>query len=298
MLHMKIIYSPEYNIDIGAHVFPTVKYDLIYRKLISRFKELIVAPVSATDEQVALVHTEKYISKLRRGSLSAAEIHKMELPYSRELVDASFLCAGGTIMACRDAILSGCSVHLGGGFHHAMPDHGEGFCVINDIGVGIRVVQDEGYVKKVLVIDCDLHQGNGTAVIFKDDDTVFTYSIHQENNYPIPKSNGSMDVGLADDTGDNEYMLKLKNTIPKIIDDFRPGLIVYVAGADPYQYDKLGGLKLTMEGLKKRDRFVFDLKIPTVAVLAGGYALNVEDTAGIHYNMAMEAIKYESKRKV
>lgn len=280
---MKIIYSPKYNVNIGGHVFPTIKYDGVYRRL--EHKELIIEPRPATDSEVALVHTREYIHKLKTGTLSTDEIYRLELPYSKELVDASWLCAGGTIMTCRIALEEGCAVHLGGGFHHAFPDHGEGFCVLNDIAIGVKVVG-----KRTLVVDCDLHHGNGTAHIFRNDKNVFTFSIHQENNYPVPKPPSSLDIGLEDGAGDSEYMMHLRTQIPQIIKVFKPELIVYVAGADPYEFDQLGGLKLTMEGLKERDRFIFGLGIPTAAVLAGGYALNVEDTVQIHYNMVKEAL--------
>lgn len=286
---MKIIYSPKYNIDIGGHVFPTVKYDGVYNKLIKEnpeYKKIIIEPYPAKDNEIELVHTKEYIRKLKTGALSPEEIYTLELPYSKKLIDASWLCAGGTIMTCRIALEEACAVHLGGGFHHAFPDHGEGFCVLNDIAIGIKVVQ-----KRTLVIDCDLHQGNGTAYIFRDAKNVFTFSIHQENNYPMPKPPSTLDIGLNDGVGDDEYMMHLRTHIPQIIEKFKPELIFYVAGADPYEFDQLGGLKLTMEGLGERDRFIFGLGIPTAVVLAGGYALKVEDTVQIHYNMVKEALK-------
>lgn len=282
---MKIIYSPKYNLNIGGHVFPTVKYDGVYKRLIPEHKKIIIEPRPAADSEVVLVHTKEYIHKLKTGTLTQDEIYRLELPYSKELVEASWLCAGGTIMACRIALEEGCAVHLGGGFHHAFPDHGEGFCVLNDITIGIRAAG-----KKTLVIDCDLHHGNGTAYIFRNDKSVFTFSIHQENNYPIPKPPSSLDIGLADGAGDSEYMMHLGTQIPQIMERFKPELIVYVAGADPYEFDQLGGLKLTIEGLRERDRFIFGLGIPTAVVLAGGYALNIEDTIQIHYNTVREAL--------
>lgn len=294
---MKIIYSPRYNVDLKGHVFPAIKYDLIYKKLIPEYKDLIVEPNPAADSDIALVHSKEYIHKLKKGELSTEEIYKLELPYSKELVDASWICAGGTIMACRVALDEKIGIHLGGGFHHAFSDHGEGFCVLNDIAIGIKVVQKEKLVKKVLVIDCDLHQGNGTTSIFKGDNTVFTFSIHQENNYPIPKPKSDLDIGLADGTGDSEYLLNLKTHIPNIIDKFNPELLVYVAGSDPYQYDQLGGFNLSIDGLRKRDEYIFSLGIPTVVVLAGGYAHDVKDTVEIHCNTIREAIRYVNRLK-
>lgn len=290
LIIMKIIYSPKYNVNIGTHVFPTIKYNLVYRRLIPEYKDFIIEPIPANDEDVGLVHTKEYIHKLKTGTLTSQEIYTLELPYSKELISASWLCAGGTIMACKIALEEGCAVHLGGGFHHAFPDHGEGFCVLNDIAIGIKAVR-----KKTLVIDCDLHQGNGTAYIFRDNKSVFTFSIHQENNYPMPKPPSTLDIGLNDGVRDSKYMMHLRTNIPSIIEKFKPGLIVYVAGADVYEFDQLGGLKLTINGLQERDMFIFELakknNIPIAVVLAGGYAINIEDTVQIHYNTVKEALK-------
>jgi len=288
---MKIVYSPLYNVDLLDCVFPAVKYDLIYQKLIPEYEDIIITPKAATDSEVLLVHTKEYIEKLKTSNLTQEEMYKLELPYSEELIKASFMCAGGTILAIRTSLKEKICIHLGGGFHHSFSDHGEGFCVLNDIAIGIRTIQKEKLAKRFLVIDCDLHQGNGTADIFKDNRDVFTFSIHQENNYPMIKPKSSLDVGLPDGTGDLEYLLNLKTHINKVIEDFDPEGIVYIAGADPYQYDQLGGLDLTKEGLIKRDQYIFSLDIPTAVVLAGGYAENVCDTVEIHYNMVREAVK-------
>jgi acetoin utilization deacetylase AcuC-like enzyme len=221
---------------------------------------------------------------------------RLELPYSRELVYASLLCVDGSILASRFALEDRIGIHLGGGFHHAFPDHGEGFCVFNDIAIAIKHVKKNGLIKKAMVIDCDLHQGNGTAFIFSGDKDVFTFSIHQEDNYPFPKPAGSLDIGLEDGAGDGRYLEELDKNIPGIIENFEPELIIYVAGADPYKEDQIGGLGLTIEGLKKRDEFVFaaanKAKVPICVVLAGGYAVKKEDTAKIHYNTVKLALKY------
>ena len=216
---MKVIYSPRYEVDIGAHVFPTVKYRLIYESLIARGilrKDDFIEPDFAKDEDILSVHTKPYLERLKNGRLSYRDIIKLELPYSWELAEASFLCAGGTILAVRVALRDKLGIHIGGGFHHAFSDHGEGFCVLNDIAIGIRVAQKDNLIKKALVVDCDLHQGNGTAGIFERDKTVYTFSIHQEDNYPFPKAQGSLDIGLPDGTGDEEYISRLKNNIPQI----------------------------------------------------------------------------------
>jgi len=298
MEKVKLIYSEKYKVDIGAHVFPTEKYTLIKKRLIKQgmFKEDdFLSPPMPDEKDVLSVHTEEYLNKLKKGKLSMMEILTMELPYSEELVEASLLCVGGTIEACKNAIENGLGIHIGGGFHHAFPDHGEGFCVLNDIACGIKHLQRTKKIVKALIVDCDLHQGNGTAHIFREDKSVFTFSIHQENNYPAIKPPSDLDIGLADGAGDEEYLEKLKENIPGIISSFQPELILFVAGADPYEKDQIGGLSLTMEGLKKRDELVIgwakDAKIPLCIVLAGGYALEVNDTVTIHCNTIGTAIK-------
>ncbi len=287
----KIVYSKDYYVDIGQHVFPTIKYRLIYQKLIDEggFKPSdFVTPSPASDEDLLSVHTKEYIEKLKTGTLSPTEIFTLELPFSEELVKASYLCAGGTILASEIALENGIGIHLGGGFHHAFPDHGEGFCVFNDIAIGVKRMQKDKRIKKALVVDCDLHQGNGTAFIFSRDEEIFTFSVHQENNYPFFKPPSDLDIGLRDRTRDGEYVDSLKRHIPKIVSDFKPELIVYVAGADPYKGDMIGNLALSIDGLKKRDKFVFDTAknygVPIATVLAGGYAQDYNDTVQIHCN--------------
>jgi len=294
---IKLIYSEKYKVDIGAHVFPTEKYGLIKQRLVKEglFEENdFVSPPIPDEKDILSVHTEKYLNKLKRGKLSMMEILTLELPYSPELIEASLLCVGGTIQACKNAIESGLGIHIGGGFHHAFPDHGEGFCVLNDIACGIRHLQGAKKIEKALVVDCDLHHGNGTAYIFRNDKDVFTFSIHQENNYPAIKPPSDLDIGLADGTGDEEYLEKLRENIPGIIKSFQPELILFVAGADPYEKDQIGGLSLTMEGLKKRDELVIgwarDSNITLCIVLAGGYAYEVSDTVAIHCNTIKTAI--------
>lgn len=272
------------------HVFPTLKYRLIYEALLkSGFSpQDFVASEPARDEDILLVHTKEYINKLKTGKLTPQEIFTMELPYSKALVEASWICVGGTILASQNALEDGAGLHIGGGFHHAFPDHGEGFCVLNDIAVAVKRLKRDGAIRRALVVDCDLHHGNGTAFIFANDKDVFTFSIHQENNYPSTKPPSSLDIGLEDGAGDEEYIGHLKKHIPDIIDKFAPDFVIYVAGADPYENDQLGGLALTINGLKERDRLVFGFarkeKIPIACVLAGGYAVDIKDTVEIHTN--------------
>ncbi|MBL7156922.1 MAG: histone deacetylase [Candidatus Omnitrophica bacterium] len=295
----KIVYTDKYYIDIGAHVFPTVKYRLIKKKLSKDLsiinKITFVEPEKASDEDLLRVHTADYIDKLKYGKLSLEEILTLELPYSKKLVEGSVLCCGGTIHAVEAALADGLGIHLGGGFHHAFPDHGEGFCVLNDIAVAIKKAIEERKIKKALIIDCDLHQGNGTAHIFQNESRVFTFSIHQENNYPFYKPKGNMDIGLADRAKDKEYLGHLEKNIPKIISDFKPELLMYVAGADPYEHDQIGNLALTIDGLKKRDSFIYtqgkNYQVPVSVVLAGGYAVRQEDMVQIQFNTIKTAVE-------
>lgn len=296
---IRIVYSKEYAVDIGPHVFPTSKYNLIKERIEreSEFNNRIefVAPSLASEEDVLSVHTKEYFDKLTHGTLSRDEIFRLELPYSKALVYASLTCCGGTIkavdIACHDRI----GIHIGGGFHHAFPDHGEGFCVLNDIAVAVLWAMKKKAIARAIIIDCDLHHGNGTAAIFSDNPGVFTFSIHQENNYPFFKPKSSLDIGLRDRATDREYLEPLYDNIPKIMSDFKPDLIMYVAGADPYKEDQIGGLALTKEGLRKRDEFVFtqgvNYCVPVAVVLAGGYAYCEEDTVEIHSNTIITALR-------
>lgn len=298
-----IVYSDKYLVDIGDHVFPVEKYRLIRDKLIkTKFIQpvQILEPPPATRDELLLVHTAEYLDDLEQLRLTHRTMFS-ELPLTREIVDAYILSAGGTILAGRSALneqnnisgKAGIGIHLGGGFHHAFADRAEGFCYTNDIAVGIRVLQNEGKIHKAMVVDCDLHQGNGTAHIFQMDDSVFTFSIHQENNYPI-KQKSDLDIGLSDAADDTLYLTELSRVIPQKYDDFQPDLVIYVAGADPYKEDQLGGLSLSKKGLKKRDELVIysalERNIPIVIVLAGGYALRTDDTVDIHTNTCLIAL--------
>jgi len=288
---LKLVYSDRYDLNLGSHVFPSIKYRLVKEKLL---REHIaepgdfVEPPPASDDDIALVHHREYLRKLQAGKLSYVEVLRLEIPYSPELVRAVWLCTGGSILAGRLALEGGVGVNVGGGFHHAYPDHGEGFCVLNDFAVAIRRLQKDKTIEQAMTVDCDVHQGNGTAAIFGGDHTVFTLSIHQENNYPYPKPPSSLDINLEDGVGDEDYLKELAQGLDRALAEFRPDLIFYVAGADPYRDDQLGGLKLSLEGLEKRDRLVFEKasgrNIPVAVTLAGGYARQLEDTIQIHSN--------------
>jgi acetoin utilization deacetylase AcuC-like enzyme len=289
MLPFKLIYDAGYDLNLGAHVFPSQKFRLIRDRLLADGVATaadFLAPEPAADDDVQRVHSLDYVHKLKTGTLSAAEIQRLEVPYSRKLVEACWLAAGGSILAGRRALQDGWASNIGGGFHHACPDHGEGFCAIHDVAIAIRRLQFEGAIEHAMVVDTDVHQGNGTAVIFGRDETVFTLSIHQENNYPFYKPPSTVDINLPDGIGDHDYLAILEKYLRAAFRDFAPQLLFYVGGADPYREDQLGGLALTIEGLAQRDALVFDYalrnSVPVATTLAGGYARRLEDTVTIH----------------
>ena len=291
MLPFPIIYGEGYDLNFGDHVFQTAKYRLTREWLLRRRVASPLdfqAPAAATLEQLRTAHAAHWITRLENGRLNYHEILRLEVPYSRTMVQATFLAAGGSIQAARLALDCRAAINLGGGFHHAFHSHGEGFCAVNDIAVAIRVLQREGRIHKAMTIDCDVHQGNGTASIFAGDDSVFTLSVHQVNNYPNEKPPSDLDVNLDDGTGDREYLSRLRSACEEALATFQPELVIYVAGADPYFDDQLGGLALSKEGLLIRDRVVFNAclrhGIPVAVVLAGGYARYIEDTVEIHAN--------------
>jgi acetoin utilization deacetylase AcuC-like enzyme len=314
---LKVVYSPRYEIDIGAHVFPVRKYRLVHARLL---ESGIIAPSDLIDpqaagwDQLALVHTREYLQQMRDGALTPAELAQLELPWSLAMVEGFRTMVGGTIeaavIACGLEVRSQKSevgsepsdftrqtsefrvvCHIGGGLHHAFAHHGEGFCPFNDVAVAIRVLQAQG-IGRVAIVDLDVHHGNGTAFIFESDPRVFTFSMHQQYNYPEWKPHGSLDIGLADGTHDDTFLQQLKDALPKVMSS-RPQCVFYLAGADPYEDDQLGGLRLTREGLRARDRMVIDAvqqaAVPLVIALAGGYARRVEDTIAIHVATVEEA---------
>jgi acetoin utilization deacetylase AcuC-like enzyme len=291
-----VVYSDRYYADIGPHVFPMKKFEMIKDELIRRgvvgAKE-ILEPKLATAQQVQRVHDREYVEKLEHGRLSVLEEAILELPYTKGLATASFLCAGGSILTAREAMKRGAAANLGGGFHHAFPDHGEGFCVFNDVAIAIRELQAEKEIRRAAVIDVDVHQGNGTAAIFRDDPSVFTFSIHEEENYPAVKPPSDQDVGLETGANGATYLAALRYWVPRVLDRHRPELVLYVGGADPFQEDQLGRLRLTREDLRERDRFTFgecvSRGIPIAVFLAGGYARDLSDTVGIQADMVEAA---------
>jgi acetoin utilization deacetylase AcuC-like enzyme len=296
MLPFKLVYHERYDLNLGAHVFPSQKFRLIAEALLAEgiaTKADFLRPEPASDEDILRVHTADWVHKLKTGTLTASEVMKLEVPYSPELVEAVWLAAGGTILAAQFALRDGFGANLGGGFHHAYPGHGEGFCAIHDVAVAIRRLQADKAIRKAMVVDTDVHHGNGTAAIFAGDESVFTISIHQENNYPPHKPPSNIDLNMWDRADDVEYLGELIPVVQKSLDDFRPDIVFYVGGADPFCEDQLGGLALTKRGLSERDRKVFEevrrRGIPVATTLAGGYARRVEDTVRIHVNTILAA---------
>jgi acetoin utilization deacetylase AcuC-like enzyme len=296
-----LFYSARYQVDIGLHVFPTQKYRLVHDRLLSQPDVArhvnVVEPQPATWEQLALVHTHDYLTKLATGTLTDAELAQLELPWSPQMVDGFRVMVGGTIEAALQATSTPqpprIAVHLGGGLHHAFANHGEGFCPFNDVAVAVRVLQQRG-LERAAIVDLDVHHGNGTAFIFVSDPRVFTCSMHQQHNYPMWKPKGSLDIGLPDGVHDQSYLAQLADALPRVMAT-DPSCVFYLAGADPYEDDQLGGLRLSREGLRRRDRMVIEAAgaagIPLVIVLAGGYARRVEDTVAIHAATVEEAVQ-------
>jgi len=296
MLPFKVVYHEKYDLNLGPHVFPSQKFRLIAEMLCREGiagKEDFLEPTSASDEDVLRVHSADWVQKLKTGTLTASDVMKLEVPYSPELLEAVWLAAGGSILAGKCALRDGFGCNLGGGFHHAYPGHGEGFCAIHDVAIAIRRLQADGGVARAMVIDTDVHHGNGTAAIFRNDKSIFTLSIHQENNYPAHKPESTVDLHMWDRADDEEYLNVLLPAVAASLDEFRPDIVFYIGGADPYCEDQLGGLCLTKQGLMVRDRKVFEEArkrgIPVATTLAGGYARNVEDTVRIHVNTILAA---------
>src|SRR5688572_32733601 len=254
---MQVFYTPSYYADIGdGHIFPIRKFEFVRDRLLAEgtlHPNELVEPSPAAIEQVRLVHTEDYVTRLCAGSLSAKELRRLGLPWSESLVRRSFYATGGTIAAARAALVEGYASNLAGGTHHAFADRGEGFCVFNDVAVAIRMLQDERRIRSAAIIDLDVHQGNGTHAIFAGDASVFTYSMHGGRNYPFAKVTGCLDVELEDGMGDEEYLALLATTLPRVLSSAQPDLVVYLAGADPYVGDRLGRLALSLDGLARRD---------------------------------------------
>lgn len=285
---MKAFYSDHFVLPLPeGHRFPMQKYRMVREEVFARVPGICFdeAP-RTTDGVLALAHHPAYVEKVSSGRLSPAEQKAIGFPWSPQMVERSRRSAGATIQACRAALEEGVAVNLAGGTHHAYADRGEGFCVFNDAAIAARLMQAERRVKQVAIVDLDVHQGNGTAAILSHDDSVFTLSLHGEHNYPFDKEISDLDVALPDGTGDDIYLAALQDALTTLFTRFTPGLIIYLAGADPHEGDRLGRLKLTMEGLAARDRMVLDhahdRDIPVAIAMAGGYGKNIQDTVAVH----------------
>lgn len=287
---MRVFYADDFTFPLPeGHRFPAGKYPLLRQRLLEReiLKPDQLAPApAANDQQILLAHTDEYLDRLKKGTLSEKEIRRVGLPWSPELVERSRRSAGGTIAACRAARNDGRSANLGGGTHHAHPGFGSGFCVFNDAAIAARVLQQERLVSRILILDCDVHQGDGTAYIFQRDPTVFTFSIHCESNFPFRKVRSDLDIPLSRGAGDDEYLQALETGLAQALLRFEAELIIYIAGADPYEGDRYGHLKLSPSGLADRDRLVYATcsqeGLCVATVLGGGYANDLGVVVDIH----------------
>jgi acetoin utilization deacetylase AcuC-like enzyme len=296
---LKIFYTDTFSIPLPEnHSFPKDKYHLLRRRII---EEQIVQPEDmripgpATSEEIFRAHDPDYINRLQKGELTDKEVRRVGLPWSPAIVRRARYSAGATIEACREALNEGIAVNLGGGTHHAFRDHGQGYCYLNDSVIAARAIQAEGFVRNVLILDCDVHQGNGTAAILKNDPTIFTFSIHGKNNFPFHKEKSDLDVELTDGTDDAAYLEALDKGIIRSLENFTADLVIYLAGADPYLDDWFGRLAVTKEGLAQRDHLVlqhlYKAGLPVAVTMAGGYARNVQDTVDINFQTIRSALQ-------
>lgn len=293
---MIVSYTDRYVCDIGAgHRFPMPKYVRVRDRLVAEgtlHADDVVSPEPADDPLLRLVHTEDYVTRLTRGELTTREIRRLGFPWSPELVMRARLAVSGTLEAARRALDVGFGANLAGGTHHAFPDHGEAFCTLNDMAVTIRELRAARRVRRVAIVDCDVHQGNANAVIFADDPETFTFSMHGAGNYPLYKKESSIDIELARGTGDAEYLAALESVLPPMLERFCPDLVLYQSGVDPHEDDRLGTLALTTGGLAARDRYVFEtcwaVGVPVVSTMGGGYGRRIETTVEAHCNTIRE----------
>jgi acetoin utilization deacetylase AcuC-like enzyme len=300
---MKCSYHPDYRAFLPeGHPFPMGKYPLLKQLLLDQNilrPEELIEPSPLARETLELVHTREYLDKLESGSLSAAEVRRLGIPWSAALWRRSRLAAAGTLLAARHALTDGMAGNLAGGTHHAFHDHAEGFCVLNDIAIAIRQLTQEGVIGSAAVIDLDVHQGNGTASIFERDDRVFTFSMHGEKNYPAEKMRSSLDVGIRDGATDQDYLNLLASNLPRVLEASAPDIAFYLAGVDVAAGDRYGKLALTMGGVSARDRYVIEevrrRRIPLAIVLGGGYAPDSMQTARLHTLVFREALALQRR---
>jgi acetoin utilization deacetylase AcuC-like enzyme len=301
---MKIFHSDQYVFPLPqGHRFPLQKYALLREAVVTAglvSPEYLVVPEPASDEQILRAHDKGYVQRVKGGHLTPNEVRRIGLPWSPQLVERALRAVGGTIGACRAALRDGIAINLSGGTHHAFRDHGQGYCLFNDSVIAARAVQAENRVERVVVLDCDVHQGNGTAAIAADDPTIFTFSIHNEQNFPLHKVQSDLDIGLEDGTEDRAYLDALEAGLACALERAEAGLAIYLAGADPYEGDLLGRLALSKGGLAERDRLVLtrcrEANIPVVTVMAGGYGRSVQDTVDIHLQTVRIAAEMAATR--
>jgi acetoin utilization deacetylase AcuC-like enzyme len=296
---MKVYYCDEFVLPLPpGHRFPMAKYSRLRDRVVEGGAVVgaeLRVPVAATDEELVRVHDPEYVRRVVAGELDAAEVRRIGFPWSPALVERSRRSVGGTIEACRAALEDGAAANLAGGTHHAFADRGEGFCVFNDAAVAARAMQAEGRVTRVVVLDCDVHQGNGTAAIFRGDPTVFTLSIHGANNFPFRKEESDLDLALPDGAGDEAFLEAVDIGVREALARSGADLAIYIAGADPFEGDRLGRLRVSKGALAERDRILFDhcerAGVPVAVVMGGGYAAEVEDTVEIHLHSVAEAAR-------
>ncbi|MBC7709336.1 MAG: histone deacetylase [Rhizobacter sp.] len=293
---MRVFYTDHFVLPLpDGHRFPMQKYSLLREAVQAYASHSLEEAPAAHDEQLLLVHDAAYIERMSNGGLSATEIRQIGFPWSAPMAERARRSAGATIVAATAALHERCAINLAGGTHHAFADHGEGFCCYNDAAVAARVLQRDHDLQRVLICDLDVHQGNGTASIFRDDDSVFTFSMHGARNYPVRKETSDLDLELLDGCDDATYLAALHTHLPQIIHRFQPQAMIYLAGADPYEGDRLGRLKLTKAGLAARDRFVLELArdnaVAVAVTMAGGYAHDVADIVDIHFNTVRTAFE-------
>jgi acetoin utilization deacetylase AcuC-like enzyme len=297
---LKIFYTDPFPIPLPEkHSFPKDKYYLLRMRIVKELSNQRVdlrIPTPASAEDVIRVHDREYLRRLLKGELTAKEVRRVGLPWSPQIVQRAHYSTGGTIAACRAALNEGIAVNLGGGTHHAFSDHGQGYCWINDGVIASRAMQAQGLAGKILIIDCDVHQGNGSAAIVKHDPTIFTFSIHGKNNFPYHKETSDLDIELADGTDDSAYLKALEKGLAASMQSFRADLVIYLAGADPYRDDRFGRLGLTKDGLAQRDRLVLrychEAGLPVAVTMAGGYARDVQDAVDIHFQTILSALEF------
>lgn len=300
---MQVFYHDQFVLPLpDGHRFPITKYRLLRERVAAEIPEAALrSPDPAADEAILRAHSAEYLHRLHNGLLTAAEVRRLGFPWSPALLERSRRSAGSTIAACRRALTDGVAVNLAGGTHHAHTDWGQGYCVLNDSVIAARAMQAEGRARRIAVIDCDVHQGNGTAAMTADDPTIYTFSIHGAKNFPFHKEPGDLDIALPDATGDAVYLATLEDALWRVLLQARPDLVIYLAGADPYFDDTLGRLALSQAGLRARDELVLQVcrsaDVPVAVTMAGGYARNIADTVAIHLQTVQVAASFAKSRK-